>query len=284
MDQSELERTLLMVREVLVYKLPPRPGASGYRCQEWPKQSCIFQGRLRVIATGAKCVILLESAETNQLYAQCPLDNDKPEVSVEPVTDSSRYFVIRVDDGRGRHAFLGLGFRERADAFDFNVALQDHVRQARGDANGGAYGIDAHGDTGAAGAAAQPLVDFSLKEGETLTVSIGGRTGGARKREPAAAGAATAAGMLGPLPPPPVSLAMPPGPAGARRRPSAGADAAPNCGSADLLGGGGSFGDGGGFGGGFGSGAFGGDGDGFGGADAHGKQAGDSGGGWTTFG
>ncbi|KAJ1636035.1 hypothetical protein T492DRAFT_419204 [Pavlovales sp. CCMP2436] len=69
-DEWESERTLLIVREVLVYKLPPRPGVAGYRCQDWPKTSFLFQGRLRMTALGSKCSILLEDASTGELFAQ----------------------------------------------------------------------------------------------------------------------------------------------------------------------------------------------------------------------
>ena len=37
----------------------------------------------------------------------------------------------QVDQTTGRHAFMGLGFGDRGDAFDFNVALSDHEKHVR---------------------------------------------------------------------------------------------------------------------------------------------------------
>jgi hypothetical protein len=42
-----------------------------------------------------------------------------------------RFFVLRVEDTsskQARHAFLGIGFRERTEAYDFQAALHDHVK------------------------------------------------------------------------------------------------------------------------------------------------------------
>jgi hypothetical protein len=51
------------------------------------------------------------------VFAKAPYDPAKP--PVEAVLDSSRYFVIRVEDA-GRKAYIGLGFAERSDSFDFS--------------------------------------------------------------------------------------------------------------------------------------------------------------------
>ena len=50
---------------------------------------------------------------------------------MESVTDSSRYFVIRICDDNGRTAFIGIGFADRGDSFDFNVTLQDHFKRVK---------------------------------------------------------------------------------------------------------------------------------------------------------
>lgn len=50
------------------------------------------------------------------------------------MVDSSRYFVIKVvDRGSRKHAFIGVGFRERMDASDFSAALDDYRLEGGGD-------------------------------------------------------------------------------------------------------------------------------------------------------
>lgn len=44
---------------------------------------------------------------TGELFAQAPVDQF-PGTAVESVTDSSRYFVVRIEDGNGMHGSGGL--------------------------------------------------------------------------------------------------------------------------------------------------------------------------------
>ena len=52
------------------------------------------------------------------MFAKAAYDPAKP--SVEAVLDSSRYFVIRVEEG-SKKAYIGMGFLERTDSFDFSA-------------------------------------------------------------------------------------------------------------------------------------------------------------------
>ena len=52
------------------------------------------------------------------MFARAPYDPMHP--CVEAVLDSSRYFVVRVEDA-GKKAYMGLGFLERSESFDFSA-------------------------------------------------------------------------------------------------------------------------------------------------------------------
>lgn len=127
------------------------------RASLWPKQP-IWVGRLRVVSRGNKCAVLLEHTDKEGLFASCPI---QAENSVEPTVDSSRYFVLRLSDGKGRHALIGLGFNDRAQAFDFKVSLQDHENHNR-------EGAPAPADSGSKS-------DYSIPQGGSIHVTFGSK-------------------------------------------------------------------------------------------------------------
>ncbi|GAV90415.1 LOW QUALITY PROTEIN: DUF1681 domain-containing protein, partial [Cephalotus follicularis] len=92
----------------------------------------IWFGRVQVVSCGERYEIRLEDPNSWELFAACFMNPGQREAAVESVLDSSRYFVLRIEDGgSGKHAFIGLGFAERNEAFDFNVALSDHEKHVR---------------------------------------------------------------------------------------------------------------------------------------------------------
>ncbi|KAL1930962.1 hypothetical protein VTP01DRAFT_10099 [Rhizomucor pusillus] len=197
---AEYESVLLVIRECFVYKIPPRTAARGYRAAEWGDlgSSFLWKGRLRVISKGSSCFIRLEDANTGELFAVCPYNPNTN--SVEPVLDSSRYFVLKIEH-EGRHAFIGMGFQERGDAFDFNVALQDFTKQIQAEKKAAER---------AANADAEPKKDYSLKEGQTISISIGNKGVKRDRPRPAAASSNTSNSSSGAIPliPPPPSAAQ----------------------------------------------------------------------------
>lgn len=96
------EGILLVKSEVFVYKLPPRASNRAYRAADWNLAAPQWTGRMRLVTLGKDCMIKLEDKNTGELFAKCPIDK-YPGVAVEAVSDSSRYFVLRIqDDNNGK--------------------------------------------------------------------------------------------------------------------------------------------------------------------------------------
>ena len=55
---------------------------------------------MRLVSKGKDCVLKLEDKVTGELFAKCPIET-YPGVAIEAVTDSSRYFVLRIQDDNG---------------------------------------------------------------------------------------------------------------------------------------------------------------------------------------
>lgn len=195
---DEYEGILLVKNEVFVYRIPPRTTNRGYRAADWNLGSPDWTGRMRLVSKGKECVMRLEDKTSGESFAKCPIAA-YPGVALEAVTDSSRYFVVKILDDAGRSAFIGLGFGDRSDSFDLNVALQDHFKWLKTSEQ-------------TADGQPQPALDLGFKEGQTIKINmkIAKKDGqdGATKPKPRVEGS-------GLLPPPPggVKIAPPPAPA-----------------------------------------------------------------------
>ncbi|KAL4658522.1 adaptin ear-binding coat-associated protein 2-like [Arapaima gigas] len=190
MAEETYESVICVKPEVHVYRIPPRATNRGYRAADWKLEEPAWSGRLRITAKGKVAFIKLEDKTSGELFAQAPVEQ-YPGSSVEAVTDSSRYFVVRIEDGNGRHAFIGLGFADRGDSFDFNVALQDHFKWVRQESELAKQ---------EAAQSVAPKLDLGFKEGQTIKINIGN----IKKKEQQSSGAAKSRPMgSGLLPPPP---------------------------------------------------------------------------------
>ncbi|MCJ1318989.1 hypothetical protein MMC15_004321 [Xylographa vitiligo] len=228
-----IQRVLFVSPSVHVYAIPPLTSTKGYLAASWtsPPVHQFPPCRLRIVETAIPTpsaptsltnptdllttTLLLEDPSTGALFAASPYTSP---ASVSAALDSTRFFAVRVVGEGGRKAVLGIGFEERAEAFDFGVALQE-VRKVLGMEGGGGGGgkegllvgeppagrrkVGGRGE-GKENAGGEGRRDWSLKEGESIHVEVGGRR--ERREEGKGVGwiAPPSAGQgVGFLPPPP---------------------------------------------------------------------------------
>ena len=136
---------------------------SIFRASDWNLAAPDWTGRMRLVTKGPECILKLEDKVTGELFAKCPVDQ-YPGIAVEAVSDSSRYFVLRIQDDSGRAAFIGMGFTDRSDSFDLNVALQDHFKWLNKSKE-----LEKEGDPGET---SKPKLDLSFKDGQTIKINV----------------------------------------------------------------------------------------------------------------
>ncbi|XP_072334769.1 adaptin ear-binding coat-associated protein 1-like [Scyliorhinus torazame] len=180
MAAAARESVLCVKADVKVYRIPPRVSNRGHRAADWKLDEPDWSGRLRVTTKGDTAYVKLEDRVTGELFAEAPVES-YPSVTIESVTDSSRYFVLCIQDGSGRRAFIGVGFHDREDAFDFNVALQDHFKWVKQDAEVSKREQELE---------PCPKLDLGFKEGETIQLQIGNMKRRDRSRPRAVGGGA----------------------------------------------------------------------------------------------
>lgn len=158
---SDIESIVYVNPEVYIYQIPPLKDIAGYKSSEWNVDTPLWKGRLTVVEVENEqretwCEVRLDDASTGEHFATAPYNSQGK--GVVAVLDSTRFFAIRVVNG-SQTAVLGLGFADRNQAFEFNVALQDFRKHSAP--------LD---DT------VKPR-DYSLKEGEQIHINWGHTTG-----------------------------------------------------------------------------------------------------------
>ena len=93
-------------------------------------------------------------------------------------------------------AYIGIGFADRSDSFDLNVALQDHFKGIKRDIEF-AKEADLANSSNGMGGVAGPKLDLAFKEGQTIRINIPKNEGAAIRDKN------VKKGTTGLLPPPP---------------------------------------------------------------------------------
>lgn len=193
-QMEDYERVLLVKPTVYVYKVPPLMSASrGFRAADWNLAQPDWTGRLRLVSLGEKLFLKIEDATSGELYCQAPVLT-YPGPQVQAVSDSRRYFVVKVVSDTGRTALIGIGFADGADSFDLTVALQDHFASLGKETE---LKLDDEN---------KPKLDLTLKGDIRVNLNLGGTksTSDSRPRPTKPAGSADASKPFF-LPPPPAS-------------------------------------------------------------------------------
>ncbi|CAH8308048.1 unnamed protein product [Eruca vesicaria subsp. sativa] len=166
-DQTLKDMLLFLSLNPSQVSVPSSPITTIISADEWDVNKWAWEGELKVVRKGEECIIKLVDKTTGELYAQAFLRDGEP-YHVEAVIDSSRYFVLRVEEKIALQvvvfdAFIRLGLRERTKAYDFQTALHDQMKYLNKKKT--ADEMEKHFQNTSS-------IDYNLKEGETIVLQL----------------------------------------------------------------------------------------------------------------
>lgn len=210
-----IERVRLTIPNAHVFKLPPKPNANEpWRGADWKDKmwqgtlKVVERGDQTAVllvdappprgthtATTTSSNNNGNNAGKENVFAVCPIRDEPPENRdgddndakaaqaarqsqprcIDRCVDSSRYFVLRIENAQGRHMFIGLAFNERNDAFDFNIALEDSRREKEAErraARKAAIAASGIYENEGLNGEEHPSKDYRIKKGEKIRVAI----------------------------------------------------------------------------------------------------------------
>jgi hypothetical protein len=138
---------------------------------------------------------MLKKKDTGAVYCMAPIKPGGPDC-YEKSFDSSRYFVLRLEDPRTRKTgTIGIGFNKREEALEFKVTVQDFLEGVKREEEN-AVAVATHKDTG----------EFKLDDTAKIKLAVPG--GGSKKKKKKKKDKKSSG----------ISLSAPPPSAGGRRR------------------------------------------------------------------
>ena len=144
-EVEETTRTLTKIDKCFTFKVPSR-GPSGYSANLL-KENPMGNYGLEIISKGKEAVIMLKKPD-GSVYCMSPIKPNGAEC-YEKSFDSSRYFVLRLEDPRtGKTGSIGVGFNKREEALEFKVTIQDFLVRVRREATNKTEVVKDHQDTG----------------------------------------------------------------------------------------------------------------------------------------
>lgn len=161
---QEYEFTLVQKQNVRMYKIPPMSNASGYLLGQW--KELIWNGRLefdkgslKTITIGQVCTTKFLNADGTEFARAVIAENIAD--SVQKCVDSSRGYAIKLTAADGRAMWVGLGFHDRNDAFDFYDSYKEYSKKLEMERNPHLFKETR-----------KDVIDFSLKPGQVIVMNI----------------------------------------------------------------------------------------------------------------